>query len=44
MYVRICKYCDNEFKTKEKFSEVCPTCKEKNHLKKKEKNLFNHHN
>ena len=37
---RFCKYCKEFFKTDEKHSKVCPSCKEKNHLAKIEKTLF----
>lgn len=44
VYNRYCKYCGEFFETKQKYSVVCRKCKEKNHQKKLERNLFNNRN
>lgn len=38
---KFCKYCGEFFETKQRYSIVCEKCKEKNHKKKIERNLFN---
>jgi len=40
-YIRICKFCEKDYRTKLKNSKVCPECSKKHHQKKLLNNLFN---
>ena len=33
-YKRTCKKCDERFETMQKYSEMCESCKDKNHKRK----------
>ena len=41
VYLRNCKFCENDFKTEQRHSKVCEDCKKYNHHNKIVRNLFN---
>ena len=41
-YKRFCKYCGEGFNTNQRYAQVCPECRKRNHITKVRRNLFNH--
>lgn len=39
-YQKICRDCENTFRTIQSFSRICPNCKERNHKVKVKNGLF----